>query len=162
MFPLTKIGGGKECGRPDCRTCTQETRGEKLPPCTKRNVLYENICVRCNPDVGGDEKKDKGWSPPTTKPSIYVGETAKSLYERGKEHWDSFRSKTEDSHILKHHQLHHGGVGDPQFHLRPVRFHNTALTRQLHEAVRIQRWGEDIVLNSKGEYNRCKIGQIPL
>ena len=91
-----------------------------------------------------------------------MGETAKSLYERGKEHWYSFKSRTEDSHILKHHQLHHGGVGEPQFHLRPVRFHRTALSRQIHEAVRIQRWGEDIVLNSRGEYNRCRIGRLTL
>ena len=91
-----------------------------------------------------------------------MGETAKSLYERGKEHWYSYRTKAEDSHIFKHHQIHHGGVGEPQFHLRPVRFCNTALTRQIHEAVRIQRWGEDIVLNSKGEYNRCKIGRLTL
>ena len=129
MSPLTKIGGGQECGRKDCRTCTQDTRGEKLPPCTKRNVLYENICVRCNPDVGGEDGEKKGWSPPTTIPSIYVGEMAKSLYERGKEHWYSFRSKAEDSHILKHHQLHHGGIGEPQFHLRPVKFHRIALSR---------------------------------
>ena len=162
MFPLTKIGGGQECGRPDCRTCTQETRGEQVPPCTKRNVLYENICVRCNPDVGEENKEKKGWSPPTTTPSIYVGETAKSLYERGKEHWYGYKSKADDSHILKHHLLHHGGIGEPQFHLRPVRFHQTALTRQIHEAVRIQRWGEDVVLNSKGEYNRCKISRLTL
>ena len=76
---------------------------------------------------------DKGWSPLTTRPSIYVGETAKSLYEHGKEHWDSFKSEAKDSHILKHHQLHHGGVGDPKFQLCPVRFHSTALTMQLHE-----------------------------
>ena len=30
------------------------------------------------------------------------------------------------------------------------------------EAVRVQRWGEDIVLNSKGEYKRCKIGRLTL
>ena len=117
MFPLTKIGEGQECGRKDCRTCTQDTRGEKLPPCMKRNVLYENICVRCNPDIGGEEGEKKGWSPPTTIPSIYLGETAKSLYERGKEHWYSFRSRAKDSHILKRHQLRLGGVGEPQFHL---------------------------------------------
>ena len=40
MFPLSRIGEGGECGRGDCTTCTQESRGEKLPPCRKRNVLY--------------------------------------------------------------------------------------------------------------------------
>ena len=36
------------------------------------------------------------------------------------------------------------------------------MTRQLAEAVRIQRWGEDVVLNSRSEYNRCKIGRLTL
>ena len=162
MFPLTKVGGGQECGREDCRTCTQDSRGEKLPPCTKRSVLYENICVKCNPDVVEDKKGSKGWSPTLDKPSIYVGETAKSLYERGKEHWYSYRTKAEDSHILKHHLLHHGGEGEPHFHLRPVKYFRTALTRQIHEAVRIGRWGEDVVMNSKGECNLCKISRLTL
>ena len=38
MFPLSKVGEGGV-------TCTQESRGERLPPCTKRSVLYENICL---------------------------------------------------------------------------------------------------------------------
>ena len=45
MFPLSKVGEGGECGRSDCVTCTQESRGERLPPCSKRSVLYENICL---------------------------------------------------------------------------------------------------------------------
>ena len=32
MFPLTKIGEGQQCGRPDCITCTQDNKGDKLPP----------------------------------------------------------------------------------------------------------------------------------
>ena len=47
LFSLSRIGGGQECGRTECPTCTQESRGEKLPLCTKRNVLYENIYVYC-------------------------------------------------------------------------------------------------------------------
>ena len=101
-------------------------------------------------------------TPPTHQPSIYVRETSRSLYERGKEHWKGFHSKSENSHIYKHHQIHHGGEGEPSFYLRPVRFFTTALTRQIAEATRIQRWGEEIVLNSKAEYNRCKIGRLTI
>ena len=157
MFPLSSIGRGRECGRTDCTTCTQEKRGEVLPQCNKRSVLYENICTKCNQGV---EDKSKKLSPPTNHPSIYVGETARSLYERGKEHWRGYMTQAEDSHIYKHHQLHHGGEGEPSFHLRPVRFFRTALSRQLAEAVRIQRWGEEVILNSRSEYNRCKIGRL--
>ena len=129
MFPLSRIGQGGECGREDCITCTQESRGEVLPPCNKRSVLYENICLKCNPGAGGESKEEI--NPPLDHPSIYVGETARSLYERGKEHWRGFRNQEEDSHINKHHQLHHGGEGAPSFHLRPARFFSTALTRQM-------------------------------
>ena len=41
-------------------------------------------------------------------------------------------------------------------------FSLTILTRQLAEAVRIQRWGERVVLNSKSEYKRCKIGRLTI
>ena len=41
-------------------------------------------------------------------------------------------------------------------------FVKTALTRQIAEAVWIQRWGEDIVLNSKAEFNRCTISRLTI
>ena len=43
-----------------------------------------------------------------------------------------------------------------------MRTFRTALTRQVHEAVRIQEWGEDRILNSKAEFNRCTIGRLTL
>ena len=160
MFPLSKVGEGGACGREDCTTCTQESRGETLPPCRKRSILYENICLLCNPDAGGEEKKKL--TPPTFPPSIYVGESSRSLYERGKEHWRSYRAGLEDSHIRKHHILHHEGRGEPKFHLRPVMFHRSSLGRQIAEAVRIERWGEDLILNSKAEFNRSRITRLTL
>ena len=75
------------------------------------------------------------------QPSVYIGESGRSLFERGKEHWKDFAEKKEESHIWYHHQLHHGGIGEPKFHLRPIAFHQTALNRQLTEAVRIGRMG---------------------
>ena len=159
MFPLTKIGEGKECGRQDCVTCTQETRGEVLPQCKKRSVVYMNICTKCNPGVGEEKHK---LTPPTHPPSLYIGESSKSLYERGREHWRDYRGKHEDSHILKHHQLHHGGQGEPSFHLKPLKYSTTALNRQITEAVLIQKWGEETILNSRSEFNRCQISRLTL
>ena len=46
-FSLNKIWEGTKCGRKECVTCEQG--GEQIPPCSKRNVVYENICVKCNP-----------------------------------------------------------------------------------------------------------------
>ena len=91
-----------------------------------------------------------------------MGESSRSLYERGKEHWRNFKAGMEDNHIKKHHVIHHGGEGTPRFHLKPVMFHQTALSRQISEAVRIERWGEDLVLNSKTEFNRCRISRLTI
>ena len=121
--------------------------------------IYVNICVLCNPDVGEENKEFK---PPNHPPSVYIGETARSLYERGKEHWEGFKTKSENYHIFKHHQIHHDGRGEPEFLLRPIKFFRTALSRQIAEAAKIGRLGEEVVLNSKSEYNRCKIGRLTL
>ena len=158
-FPLSKLGEGAKCGRENCTTCEQGGGGEKLPPCRKRSVLYENICVLCNPQAR-DGKPVK--TTQSDVPSIYVGESSRSLMERGLNHWKDFKAGKEDSHILKHHILHHGGTGQPVFHLRPVSYHRTALDRQVAEAVRIRRRGEGCVLNSKMEYNRCSIARLSL
>ena len=55
-----------------------------------------------------------------------------------------------------------GGEGEPSFFIRPVGFYQTALTRQLAEAVRINRWVVRVVLDSKYEYNQCKIGRLTI
>ena len=50
-FPLNTLWDGAKCGREDCTTCEQGL--EELPTCTKMNLLYENICTRCNPGAKG-------------------------------------------------------------------------------------------------------------
>ena len=83
--------------------------------------------------------------------------------ERGQDHWKDYRDGKETSHILKHHILHHGGEGEPKFHLRPTGFYRTALSRQISEAVQIKRrGGEESLLNSKAEYNRSSIARLTL
>ena len=138
-------------------TCGQG--GETIYPCNVRSITYQNICLVCHP--GGGEKKAK-LNMECEVPAVYLGESARSLYERGKEHWQGFRERREDSHIWKHQVLHHSGDTDPRFHLRPLEHHRTALNRQLSEAVKIGRFGEENLLNSKGEYNRSRIARLSL
>ena len=92
--------------------------------------------------------------------SIYVGESSRSIKERGGEHWNDFRNNNQKSHILKHQQIHHPHQ-EPKFVLRAVSFFKTALERQVGEAVRIRRrGGEGAVLNSKSEFDRCRIPRL--
>ena len=157
-LPNTNPWAGAHCSRSDCTTCNQGM--EELPDCTKRSLVYESICADCNPGaIGKGELKIVEQE----EPSIYVGETARSIYERGKEHWEAWKSRREDSHIYKHMELHHGGKEDPNFVFKVVQFHRSALSRQVGEAVRIRRrGGEGGILNSRSEYSRCRITRLTL
>ena len=46
-FPLSRLWEGAQCGRVDCITCVQDC--EERPQCTLKNLVYENVCLRCNP-----------------------------------------------------------------------------------------------------------------
>ena len=157
-FPQAALWEGAHCGRDVCITCNQGA--ETLVPCTRKSLVYENICEKCNPGAGGKEEVT-GSNPDHA--SIYVGETSRTIQERGREHWAAARGSSkakEGSHIAKHQEQMHKGE-DPLFILRAVSFHKTALSRQTGEAVRIRRrGGEGAVLNSKAEFNRCYIPRL--
>ena len=158
MFPLNSLWEGAKCGRSNCVPCEQE--GEEVQNCKKREIIYESICIKCNPD---GRKKGALKDPVTSPPSVYIGETARSHHERSREHWDSFKNGNKDSHILKHHLLHHGGEGEPEMHFKIVGSYRSALSRQVGEAVKIRRrGGEGSILNSKGEFIRCRITRLTL
>ena len=107
-MPNTNPWAGGHCTRVECVTCNQNA--EEKPACTKPNLVYENICVKCNPDaVKKGELKDIN----KDVPSMYLGETARSIQERAKEHWESWKSRNSDSHIYEHWVLHHGSEGEP-------------------------------------------------
>ena len=108
--------------------------------------MYETQCDRC---------KEEG------KESIYVGESSRSSYERGKEHDDDYNKKKEDSHMEKHSRTSHSAGEKPSFSMKIIKTHQNAFQRQIHEAVRIRRRAQDaIILNSKSEYNRCKLPRL--
>ena len=154
-FPLTNLWEGAKCGRKECKTCEQEC--EELPNCTRTSVVYENICSECNEGAG---KKGSLKSMKEGAPSLYVGETSRSLFERTKEHWGAWESRSEKSHILKHQQMVHREQ-EPKFIMKAVKYYRSALTRQIGEAVRIRRrGGAGRILNSKAEYDRCRIPRL--
>ena len=114
----------------------------------------------CNPETEKFQKNGRDLQDRGTFPSIYVGETGRSLHERAREHCGAFRAETEDSHILKHWANHHGREGQPNFQIRVVKYCKDALSRQVGEAVRIGYRGQ--TLNSKGGYNRCGLSRLVL
>ena len=122
--------------REDCVTCHQEC--EVLPPCTRVSVLYENICADCNPEATGEKPVKNIKNDP---PSIYIGESSRSLQERTQEHHADLRHRREKNHMYKHIKLHHDDQEVP-FVMRAVSFHRSAL------------------LNSKGKFIHCFIPRL--
>ena len=107
-----------------------QPRSEVLPPCTRKCLVYEYMCALCNP---GDAAKGELENVNPDIPSIYVGETSRTIQERAVEHWTSAKGSNnknkEGSHMRTHMEQQHGG-GEPVFVMRVVEFHKTALSRQ--------------------------------
>ena len=128
--------------------------------CTKSSILYESVCHRCNPEA---QKKAPLEVVKNDVPSLYVGESSRSIYERGGEHWADWRARKTSSHIAKHQEEAHCLGDEPQFTMRIVKSYRSALSRQVGEAVRIRRrGGEGMILNSRAEYRRCVIPRLVL
>ena len=94
----------------------------------------------------------------------YIGETNRSGYERGKEHMDHFRNMQEKSHLLKHYLTCHKGISidEMEVGMRIKSSFKSAIERQISEAVAISRAETDgiMLMNSKAEYNRCKLPRL--
>ena len=74
---------------------------EVIPACTRKSLVFENVCAVCNEGAGG--KEEVVVSNPDV-PSIYVGETSHMLFERTIEHWGEAKGSKAaraNSHIAK-------------------------------------------------------------
>ena len=118
------------CQKEDCLACKGE-KGEG-GQCRRNNVNYEIECHIC---------KD-------TKPTVYIGETARNLYTRGGEHIQ--KSREEDSFMSKHMREEHLGVGS-DFRARVTHTNKDCLTRQVREGVLIRRSRKEL-MNTKTEW----------
>ena len=95
LLPSTNPWGSLE--REDCVPCSQGD--EKRINCKERNILYENQCTFCNKD---EDLKQKLKSYQTTGRGVYVGESARSLYESSKEHDKEKNDRMIESQQIKH------------------------------------------------------------
>ena len=132
---------GKSIEHTVVKSCQDD---KKVGQCTQRNLTYETSCQSCT--VKG-------------KKAIYIGETARSTYERGIEHSQDYRSGKPDGHMYCHAHDAHEGEDKPKFGMRILRQHKSPLYRQVHEAILISM-NENIVLNAKHEYNRCLLPRL--
>ena len=135
----------KNCEK-DCPPC--ENKGEnvtKITNCKVNNICYEASCDSCQ-KLGIKR--------------TYIGETARNLHIRSKEHYADMRLNKKS--WMKNHidDEHEGKSEEVNFSWKVLKKHNKPLQRQLHEAVRIKNKTEEESLNSKSEYLSQRINRL--
>ena len=128
------------CETRDCLACKGGTVSGSR--CRKSNVVYEVGCQLC----------------PEDKRATYIGETARNLYTRGREHMQNFDKKKTESFIFKHQQDQHYGT-TPDFKASVKYSFKDSFLRQIAEGVAIRRC-EGIVLNTKAEWHQPAIWRV--
>ena len=116
-------------------------RGPTL--CKIKNVVYETTCELC-------EAKHK-LNPSEKHSGKYVGQTARTIYERASEYVSALKNFENDSFMWKHWVLHHLECdASPKFWFQVIKCHKDPLTRLVHESVRID---SNATMNSRAEFN---------
>ena len=92
----------------------------------------------------------------------YIGETARSVYERNREHLSDMQQIKPCSHLLKHIlDLHEEEKPeDIVFNVRVLSYCKNSFERQIIESVIIQKERDHHLLNSKAEYNRSAVPRL--
>ena len=140
LLPNTNPWSGMDCGRSSRFTCQQGD--ENLLDCKRRNLVYESTCTVCEEREEALEKESvdakKNGRGKSDHGGVYVGETARSLFERAAEHRDDAEKQHDDSHMMKHWILDQQEEKEmPRFEFRMVASFQDSLTRQDAESVRI-------------------------
>ena len=155
------------CHRNDCIACTNLNGDTKRTNCMRNNVGYRGKCSRCEDNY------------------TYIGETSRTMYTRGKEHIENYRSaaaarlpplpvetqnkqkRNVKSWMWEHTRDHHNGVMGTDSGMTDYKFEVTGsfskcLQRQVDEDVRIQKCEAECgkLLNSKYEYFTPKSVQV--
>ena len=116
-----------------------------FPKCTNEGIGYVLECWPCR--LEGKEAR-------------YIGESSRSAFQRGKEHMADIKAGKKAHPINIHFSEVHEGK-EQEVIMRTLTTPQTALARQVAEAVRIRRRGrEGAILNSRGEFNRCYIPRL--
>ena len=133
-----------ETPNPDCVNLFVACSGDggSKGSCRKSNVVYEYACQLC----------------PEDNQAVYIGETARNLYTRGREHNRNYEKKENESFIHKHQEEKHHGML-PNFNSKVLYSFQDCLSRQTAEGVCIRRCKKDI-LNTKSEWHQPSLWRV--
>ena len=136
--------GGIKCQDTNCKVCKE---GQKKQIYNISNVAYTNTCLLYKEQ--GQETK-------------YIGESSRTLKERGREHHLDAKNDPEHSHIAVHQANYHPGL-DPRTEFNILKVCRTAFERQVREFSAIKILAENrraVIPNVKTNFNRCWIPTV--
>ena len=156
---------GQHCERERCMICTtkQLEAKQNSQDWKKRNCVYDTSCLTCKErqdkviekkfrslgkkKVNEEKRKEKRY--------IYIGETNRSVYERGIEHKNDINACKTSSHMLRHlldvHEEEEEDWDNIKFGMRILKNTRTAFERQILESVTIQKCRGQHIMNNKAE-----------
>ena len=122
------------------------TGKNKKQDCTMRSCVYETWCETClrneKSKIDEEEIADKEKEEKKRKITIYkyIGETARSVYERGLEHRIGLEKLDEVNNMMKHIVQHHQDmeIKEVEFGIKVLKYTQSAMERQILESVKIQ------------------------
>ena len=140
---------GGHCGRTSCLMCEN---GDGKQNCMEKNIVYQISCLECAATAGGVNAPGQR----RCRPAIYIGQTSRTGFERGKEQFDGLKKKNENNPLFKHVADKHNRNAEVKFRMTVVKRHFSAFSRLIHKALRIERMSKlDVeILNSRGEFQR--------
>ena len=114
----------------ECMLCNNNGKGQ----CRRDNVTYEVQCNECK--------------------QPYIGETARNAYSRGLEHNKALIKSDKNSVLHRHATETHEGR-NPGYTMSVTGHHDSALTRQLTEAVKINNHSGPMINNKQEWLHPC-------
>ena len=166
---------GQDCTREGCLLC--KTKKEECltnsQDCKKRNLVYETECLTCRDrkfkkieeEYAEAGKKKVDEMKRHASRYIYIGESNRSAFERGKEHVNDIGGCKTSSHMLRHllmvHEEEEENWNEIRFGMKILKSTRSAFNRQIAESVMIQQKRKgNIIMNAKAEYNRCALPRL--
>jgi hypothetical protein len=141
---LPGIQEDKKCEKTDCIVHINGGKGD----CRKENVVYTGQCCICSRN---------GVS------SMYIGETSRSTYFRGRQHLKSIQQPLQNSHnAFSKHLIEHHPNQPGEFTVNVVQSYKNPLERQVAEGVKILNMKPDIQMNSRLDHFQPAIGRITI
>ena len=105
----------------------------------QQGAVYKNTCQRC---------KEEG------KEVVYIGETAKTPFDRGLQHLRAMEKKIKGHPMTDHYMEDHPREEEVEGRMRIIKIEDKNLYRQVSEGFLIQNFTGDKILNSRGDWGQ--------